>query len=50
MCEDAKTWQTDHAVCLQKHNTPLLVDMVRQQFKKHKHETDPEKIQQLKDE
>ncbi|KOM53075.1 hypothetical protein LR48_Vigan09g173400 [Vigna angularis] len=34
---------------LQKHNTQLLVDMVRQQFKKHKHETDPEKIQKLKD-
>ncbi|XP_027931545.1 uncharacterized protein LOC114187482 isoform X2 [Vigna unguiculata] len=33
-----------------KHNTELLVDMVRQQFKKHKHETDPEKIQKLKDE
>ncbi|TKY72452.1 Complex 1 LYR protein [Spatholobus suberectus] len=32
-----------------KHNTELLVDMVRQQFKKHKHETDPEKIQKLKD-
>lgn len=35
---------------LQKHNTQLLVDMVRQQFKTHKHETDPEKIQKLKDE
>ncbi|XP_031256388.1 uncharacterized protein LOC116114390 isoform X2 [Pistacia vera] len=34
----------------QKHNTALVVDMVRQQFKKHKHETDPEKIQKLKDE
>ncbi|KAH7573438.1 hypothetical protein ACOSP7_007114 [Xanthoceras sorbifolium] len=33
----------------QKHNTRLLVDMVRQQFKRHKHETDPEKIQKLKD-
>ncbi|ESW19397.1 hypothetical protein PHAVU_006G121400 [Phaseolus vulgaris] len=32
-----------------KHNTQLLVDMVRQQFKTHKHETDPEKIQKLKD-
>ncbi|KAH1208988.1 hypothetical protein GmHk_15G043625 [Glycine max] len=32
-----------------KHNTELLVDMVRQQFKKHMHETDPEKIQKLKD-
>ncbi|GAB2219905.1 hypothetical protein Droror1_Dr00007545 [Drosera rotundifolia] len=33
----------------QKHNTPLLVDMVRQQFKKNMHEADPEKIQQMKD-
>ncbi|KAL6343893.1 hypothetical protein AAG906_027665 [Vitis piasezkii] len=31
------------------HNTELVVDMVRQQFKKHMHETDPEKIQKLKD-
>ncbi|KAM7459430.1 hypothetical protein LguiA_036424 [Lonicera macranthoides] len=31
------------------HNTKLLVDMVRQQFKRHMHETDPEKIQKLKD-
>ncbi|KAK8572120.1 hypothetical protein V6N13_047735 [Hibiscus sabdariffa] len=31
------------------HNTALVVDMVRQQFKKHMHETDPEKIQKLKD-
>lgn len=31
------------------HNTELIVDMVRQQFKKHMHETDPEKIQKLKD-
>ncbi|XP_020995739.1 uncharacterized protein LOC107483351 isoform X2 [Arachis duranensis] len=31
------------------HNTQLLVDMVRQQFKQNMHETDPEKIQQLKD-
>lgn len=35
---------------LQKYNTELLVDMVRQQFKKNMHETDPEKIQKLKDE
>lgn len=35
---------------LQKHNTELLVDLVRQQFKKNMHETDPEKIQKLKDE
>ncbi|CAN1281813.1 hypothetical protein LINPERPRIM_LOCUS17853 [Linum perenne] len=34
---------------LQQHNTALLVDMVRQQFKQHKHETDPDKIQNLKD-
>ncbi|CAN1806275.1 hypothetical protein LINPERHAP1_LOCUS24626 [Linum perenne] len=33
----------------QQHNTALLVDMVRQQFKQHKHETDPDKIQNLKD-
>ncbi|XP_004486516.1 uncharacterized protein [Cicer arietinum] len=33
----------------QQHNTPLLVEMVRQQFKKNMHETDPEKIQKLKD-
>ncbi|XP_078169190.1 uncharacterized protein LOC144563569 [Carex rostrata] len=32
-----------------KHNTGLLVNMVRQQFKMHKNETDPEKIQKLKD-
>ncbi|KAI3687038.1 hypothetical protein L1987_80728 [Smallanthus sonchifolius] len=31
------------------HNTELVVQMVRQQFKKHMHETDPEKIQKLKD-
>ncbi|MED6208705.1 hypothetical protein PIB30_047813 [Stylosanthes scabra] len=31
------------------HNTQLLVDMVRQQFKQNMRETDPEKIQQLKD-
>ncbi|CAL5430122.1 unnamed protein product [Camellia sinensis] len=34
------TWQ---------YNTELVVDMVRQQFKKHMHETDSEKIQKLKD-
>ncbi|XP_074587766.1 uncharacterized protein LOC141843615 [Curcuma longa] len=33
----------------QQHNTALVVDMVRQQFRKHMHETDPEKIQTLKD-
>uniref|UniRef100_A0A9I9CPS4 Complex 1 LYR protein domain-containing protein n=4 Tax=Magnoliopsida TaxID=3398 RepID=A0A9I9CPS4_CUCME len=32
------------------HNTELIVDMVRQQFKKNMHETDPEKIQKMKDE
>ncbi|XP_075079197.1 uncharacterized protein LOC107813593 isoform X5 [Nicotiana tabacum] len=32
------------------HNTELLVGMVRQQFKKHMHETDPDRIQKLKDE
>ncbi|XP_027115836.1 uncharacterized protein [Coffea arabica] len=31
------------------HNTELVVGMVRQQFKKHMHETDPDKIQKLKD-
>ncbi|KAI9122821.1 hypothetical protein K1719_005710 [Acacia pycnantha] len=30
-------------------NTELLVSMVREQFKKNMHETDPEKIQKLKD-
>ncbi|KAK6265223.1 hypothetical protein QUC31_016060 [Theobroma cacao] len=34
---------------VEQHNTALVVDMVRQQFKKHMHETDPEKIQKLKD-
>ncbi|KAG6757946.1 hypothetical protein POTOM_038275 [Populus tomentosa] len=34
---------------LVQHNTELLVNMVRQQFKRNKHETDPEKIQKLKD-
>uniref|UniRef100_A0A804K3F6 Complex 1 LYR protein domain-containing protein n=1 Tax=Musa acuminata subsp. malaccensis TaxID=214687 RepID=A0A804K3F6_MUSAM len=33
----------------QQHNTKLVVGMVRQQFRKHMHETDPEKIQKLKD-
>lgn len=31
------------------HNTELVVDMVRQQFRKHVHETNPDKIQKLKD-
>ncbi|KAI8561924.1 hypothetical protein RHMOL_Rhmol04G0379900 [Rhododendron molle] len=31
------------------HNTELVVDMVRQQFRKHMHETNPDKIQKLKD-
>ncbi|OVA16699.1 Complex 1 LYR protein [Macleaya cordata] len=30
-------------------NTELVVDMVRQQFKKNMRETDPEKIQKMKD-
>ncbi|XP_016494360.1 uncharacterized protein LOC107813593 isoform X3 [Nicotiana tabacum] len=34
----------------EQHNTELLVGMVRQQFKKHMHETDPDRIQKLKDE
>ncbi|KAG8048994.1 hypothetical protein GUJ93_ZPchr0009g1855 [Zizania palustris] len=33
----------------QQHNTGLLISMVRQQFKKNMHETDPEKIQKMKD-
>ncbi|XP_073144666.1 uncharacterized protein [Henckelia pumila] len=32
-----------------KYNTELVIDMVRQQFKRHMHETDPDKIQKLKD-
>lgn len=35
---------------MQQYNTEVLVNMVREQFKKHMHETDPEKIQKLKDE
>lgn len=35
---------------MQQNNTELVVDMVRQQFKKHMHETDPERIHKLKDE
>lgn len=31
------------------YNTELIVNMVRYQFKKHMHETDPEKIQKYKD-
>ncbi|MCD7460035.1 hypothetical protein HAX54_042719 [Datura stramonium] len=31
------------------YNTELLVSMVRQQFKRHMHETDPDKIQKLND-
>ncbi|RAL38138.1 unnamed protein product [Cuscuta campestris] len=30
-------------------NTELIVNMVRQQFKKNMHETDPDKIQKFKD-
>lgn len=35
---------------MQQHNTELLVDMVKQQFKRNMLETDPEKIQKMKDE
>ncbi|KAK9713943.1 hypothetical protein RND81_06G059900 [Saponaria officinalis] len=42
------TMQIGMAV-LKQYNTDLLVGMVRQQFKKHMHETDPEKILKLKD-
>ncbi|KAL8141212.1 hypothetical protein V2J09_007233 [Rumex salicifolius] len=31
------------------HNAPLLIEMVRQQFKRNMLETDPEKIKKLKD-
>lgn len=31
------------------HNIGLLVSMVRQQFKKNMNETDPDKIQKMKD-
>ncbi|KAF6138415.1 hypothetical protein GIB67_003793, partial [Kingdonia uniflora] len=34
---------------MQKNNTELVVDMVRQQFRKHMHENDLEKIQKLMD-
>ncbi|XP_020521646.1 uncharacterized protein LOC105420493 isoform X3 [Amborella trichopoda] len=34
---------------IRQHNTKLVVDMVRQQFKKNMHETDPGKIQKMKD-
>lgn len=51
---DSETWLEDTIIngglMMQQHNTELLVDMVRQQFKKHMHETDPDKIQKLKDE
>lgn len=40
----------DAGLIMQQHNTELLVEMVRQQFKKHKHEIDLDKIQKLKDE
>ncbi|EXB75661.1 hypothetical protein L484_026139 [Morus notabilis] len=42
--------KTNAELMMQQHNTELLVDMVRQQFKRHMHEKDPEKIQKLKDE
>ncbi|KAH6789130.1 COMPLEX 1 LYR-like protein [Perilla frutescens var. frutescens] len=32
-----------------KYNTELLITMVREQFKKNMHETDPDKIQKMKD-
>lgn len=35
---------------MQKYNTELLITMVREQFKKNMHETDPDKIQKMKDE
>ncbi|KAK4782862.1 hypothetical protein SAY86_007236 [Trapa natans] len=31
------------------HNTELLVNLVRQNFRRNMHETDPEKIQKMKD-
>ncbi|KAM3238164.1 hypothetical protein P3L10_013194 [Capsicum annuum] len=40
---------SDEQNTLAQHNTALLVDMVRQQFRKHMHETDPDEIQKLKD-
>ncbi|KAL8105510.1 uncharacterized protein LOC141677167 [Apium graveolens] len=33
----------------QQHNTPLIVEMIRNQFKRDMHEKDPEKIKQMKD-
>ena len=39
-----------YLLAIQQHNTELLVNMVREQFKKNKHETNPERIQKLKDE
>ncbi|KAK1279523.1 hypothetical protein QJS04_geneDACA004639 [Acorus gramineus] len=38
-----------HYIGRKNYNTELVVNMVRQQFKKHMHETDPDKIQKLKD-
>lgn len=35
---------------MQQYNTELVVSMVREQFKKRMHETDPDKIQQFKEE
>ncbi|KAK3007109.1 hypothetical protein RJ639_016178 [Escallonia herrerae] len=34
---------------IRQYNTELVVNMVRQEFRKHMHETDPEKIQKYKD-
>lgn len=43
-------WFLGSLVSMQQHNTQLVVDMVRQQFKKNMHEMDPDKIQKFKDE
>ena len=45
--------RTNHSpitIGMQKFNTELLITMVREQFKKNMHETDPDKIQKMKDE
>ncbi|PON64872.1 Complex 1 LYR protein [Parasponia andersonii] len=34
---------------IQQNNTHLLVEMIRQQFRRNMHETNPDKIQKLKD-
>lgn len=49
-CMNTRVWVTElHFLLAQQHNTGLLVNMVRQQFKKNMHETDPDKIQKMKD-